>query len=240
VTKDEGKDGVEIITVNVIPPDHVDDVPVVEPNQHDDVPVVPEHVLVDEDEDPEKEEFKEEEDDIEIDIEEDENDQKPEDVTKVENTIEHEDETIPASVHEVGESSTAHFLRKDIDVLFLGLVRRDINTFLSNDLSFKMTVWSRDGACIGREEKENQRTCIMVECKKLKKELEEARFSNTFLHMQNERVERDLYWTKVRAHELYQEMIHRGLVFEERPNEAIDVSIKDEERTLKESRGESS
>ncbi|GJU27282.1 putative reverse transcriptase domain-containing protein [Tanacetum coccineum] len=51
----------EIIMVNVIPPDHVDDVPVVEPNQHDDVPVIPELVLVDEDEDPEEEEFEEEE-----------------------------------------------------------------------------------------------------------------------------------------------------------------------------------
>nr|GEV28804.1 hypothetical protein [Tanacetum cinerariifolium] len=45
-----------IIMVNVIPPDHVDDVPVVEPNQHDDVPIVPEPVLVDEDEDPKEEE----------------------------------------------------------------------------------------------------------------------------------------------------------------------------------------
>ncbi|GJZ49458.1 putative reverse transcriptase domain-containing protein [Tanacetum coccineum] len=35
-----------------------------------------------------------------------------------------------------------------------------------------------------------------VECKKLKKELEEARLSNTFLRMLNERVERDLYWTR--------------------------------------------
>ncbi|GJZ64646.1 hypothetical protein Tco_0621067 [Tanacetum coccineum] len=51
----------KIIMVNVIPPDHVDDVPIVEPNQHDDVPVIPEPVLVDEDEDPEEEEFKEEE-----------------------------------------------------------------------------------------------------------------------------------------------------------------------------------
>nr|GEX07793.1 putative reverse transcriptase domain-containing protein [Tanacetum cinerariifolium] len=49
------------------------------------------------------------------------------------------------------------------------------------------------------------------ECKKLKKELEESRFSNTFLQ--------DLC--------------------EERPNEATD-SVKDEERTLKELRGESS
>ncbi|GKD93230.1 putative reverse transcriptase domain-containing protein [Tanacetum coccineum] len=67
-----------------------------------------------------------------------------------------------------------------------------------------------------------------VECKKLKKELEEARLSNTFLHMQNERVERDLYWTRVRAQEFYQEIIRRGFVFEERPNEAINVlMIKD-------------
>ncbi|GJV88162.1 hypothetical protein Tco_1532100 [Tanacetum coccineum] len=84
-TKDEGAyDGVgdvvcvmDIIMVNVIPPDHVDDVPIVEPNQHDDVPVVPEPVLEDEDEDPKEEEFKEEEepqeeeDDMEVDIEED-------------------------------------------------------------------------------------------------------------------------------------------------------------------------
>ncbi|GJY62163.1 hypothetical protein Tco_0462820 [Tanacetum coccineum] len=74
-----------------------------------------------------------------------------------------------------------------------------------------------------------------AECKKLKKELEEARFSNTFLRMQNERVERDLYWTRVRAHEFYQEMIRRGFVFEERPNETIEVPVKDEERATKES-----
>ncbi|GJS25659.1 putative reverse transcriptase domain-containing protein [Tanacetum coccineum] len=39
-----------------------------------------------------------------------------------------------------------------------------------------------------------------AECKKLKKELEEARLNNTFLRMQNEQVERDLYWTRVQAH----------------------------------------
>ncbi|GKC96799.1 putative reverse transcriptase domain-containing protein [Tanacetum coccineum] len=66
-----------------------------------------------------------------------------------------------------------------------------------------------------------------AECKKLKKELEEAKLSNTFLRMKNERVERDLYWTRVRAHEFYQEMIHKVFVFEERPNEAIDVLIED-------------
>ncbi|GKB46241.1 hypothetical protein Tco_0896994 [Tanacetum coccineum] len=53
---------VPIIMVNVIPPDHVDDVPVVEPNQHNDVPIVPEPVLEDEDDDLEEEEYEEKED----------------------------------------------------------------------------------------------------------------------------------------------------------------------------------
>nr|GFC99359.1 hypothetical protein [Tanacetum cinerariifolium] len=48
--------------VNVIPPNHVDDVHVVEPDQHDDVYVVPELVLVNEDEDLEEDKFEEEED----------------------------------------------------------------------------------------------------------------------------------------------------------------------------------
>ncbi|GKG30108.1 hypothetical protein Tco_0420006, partial [Tanacetum coccineum] len=76
-----------------------------------------------------------------------------------------------------------------------------------------------------------------AECEKVKKELEEARFSNTFLRMQNERVERGLYWTRVRAHEFYQEMIRRGFMFEERLNKAIDVPVKDEKSPSFELRG---
>ncbi|GJX13623.1 hypothetical protein Tco_0205381 [Tanacetum coccineum] len=41
-----------IIMVNIIPPDHVDDVTIVELNQHDDVPIILEPDLVDKDEDP--------------------------------------------------------------------------------------------------------------------------------------------------------------------------------------------
>ncbi|GKG22772.1 hypothetical protein Tco_0388075 [Tanacetum coccineum] len=51
-----------------------------------------------------------------------------------------------------------------------------------------------------------------VECKKLRKELEEARLSNTFLP-------------------------RRGFVFEERPNEAINVPIEDEKSPSSEPRG---
>nr|GEY62969.1 hypothetical protein [Tanacetum cinerariifolium] len=151
---------------NLIPPDHVDDLPVVKPNKHDDVSAIPEHVLVDEDEDPKEEEFEEEEEPQE---EEDDMESEPKDVINVEDTVESEDETIPASVYE--------------------------------------------------------------------KKLEEARFSYTLLRMQNERVERDLYWTRVRAHEFYREMILRGFVFKERPNEAIDVSVEDEKSPSSEPRG---
>ncbi|GJZ45473.1 hypothetical protein Tco_0593069 [Tanacetum coccineum] len=67
VTKAEGNDGVEVIIVNVIPPDHDHDVPVVEPESTMmRVPVCfPEPVLENEDEDPketEKKIFEEEED----------------------------------------------------------------------------------------------------------------------------------------------------------------------------------
>nr|GEX51779.1 hypothetical protein [Tanacetum cinerariifolium] len=219
--------------VNVIPLDHVDDVPVVEPNQHDDVPVVPELVLEDEDEDPKEEEFKEEEeeDDMEVDIDEDENEPKltypyeevdplnppspaseseHEDVTKVENPIEHEDETVPASVHESkkGKAKDEYYGKLILD--------------LGNEVCFSV-----EQGMVVMEKLVEKRGNVedKVECKKLKKKLEEARFSNTFLRMQNERVERNPYWTRDRAHEFYQEMIRRGFVFEETPNEAIDVPL---------------
>nr|GEW05600.1 hypothetical protein [Tanacetum cinerariifolium] len=53
---------------------------------------------------------------------------KPEDAIKVENPTEHEDETVLANVHEVGESSTSPFLHEDSDGLLPGLMRRDINS----------------------------------------------------------------------------------------------------------------
>nr|GFB42133.1 hypothetical protein [Tanacetum cinerariifolium] len=161
--------------VNVIPPDHVDDVPVVDLNQHDDVPVVPEPVLVNEDEDPEEDEFKKEEDP-----------QEEDDDTEVD-------------------------IEKDGNELKLTYPYKEQGTTVMKKLVEKL----------GNAKDK-------VECKKLKKELEELRFKNTFLRMQNERVKVDLYWTRTRAHEFYQEMIRRGFVFEERPNKAINVLIEDE------------
>ncbi|GJR84456.1 putative reverse transcriptase domain-containing protein, partial [Tanacetum coccineum] len=275
-----------IIMVNEIPPDHVDDVPVVELNQHDDAPVVPEPVLVDEDEDPEEDEFEEEEDpqeeedDMEVDIEEDENEpeltypyEEMDPLNPPPPTSESELElTVPASVYEVGESSTAAIPREDGDSLLPGFMRRDIDSLFGWIANLSRRLCGRETAHallekkgkakdkfygklildLGNEVRSSvdQGTAAMeklvekldkveekAECKKLKKELEEARLSNTFLRMQNERVKRDLYWTRVRAHEFYQEMIRRGFVFEERPNEAIDVPIEDEKSPSSEPRG---
>ncbi|GJY80339.1 hypothetical protein Tco_0493090, partial [Tanacetum coccineum] len=208
-------------------------VPVVEPNQHDDVLVVPELVLVDEDEDPEEDEFEEEkdpqeeEDDMEIDIEEDENEPEltypyeevdplnpplpafefePDDEIEVENPIEHEDEIVPVSVYEVGESSTTAIPREDGDRLLPGFMRRDIDSLFGQMVNISRQLCGREMAYPLVEKKGKAKDKFYgklildfgnveekAKCKKLKKELEEARMSNTFLHMQNERVGRDLY-----------------------------------------------
>ncbi|GJR09775.1 hypothetical protein Tco_0792427 [Tanacetum coccineum] len=242
--------------------------------------LVLEPVLEDEDEDPEEEEFKEEEepqkeDDMEVDIEEDENEPEltyPYEEVDPLNPPPSAYETVPASIHEVGESSTSPFLREDNDGLLPGLLRRDIKSIFGQMASLSRRLCGRETAHalvkkkgktkdeyygklildLGNEVRSSveQGMAVMeklveklgnaedkVECKKLKKELEKARFSNAFLRMQNERVKRDIYWTRVRAHEFYQEMIRRVFMFEERPNEAIDVPIEDEKSPLFEPRG---
>ncbi|GJW75865.1 putative reverse transcriptase domain-containing protein [Tanacetum coccineum] len=205
--------------VNVIPPDHDHDVPVVEPNQHDDAPVVPEPVLEDEDEDP-KEDPQEDEDDMEIDIEEDENEpeltypyeevdplnplppaseSEPDNEIEVENPIEHEDETVPVSVYEVGESSTIAIPREDGDRLLPGFMRRDIDSLFDLGNEVRSSV-EQGNAAMEKLVEKLKNVEEKAECKKLNKELEEA----------------------------------RGFVFEERPNEAIDVPIEDEKSPLSE------
>nr|GEY20403.1 putative reverse transcriptase domain-containing protein [Tanacetum cinerariifolium] len=198
----EGNDG--IIMVNGIPPDYVDEVPVVEPNQHDDVSVIPEPVLEDEDEDPEEDEFEkeedpqEEDDDMEIDIEEDENESEltylyeevdplnlpppasksePDDEIEVENPIKHENKTVPASVHEVGESSAGPFLREDSDSLLHGLMRRNINSFFGRMAFISRRLCGRKIAhsLVEKKGKAKDKFYDKVECKKLKKKLKEAR-----------------------------------------------------------------
>ncbi|GKB21838.1 hypothetical protein Tco_0855761 [Tanacetum coccineum] len=223
--------------VNVIPLDHVDDVPVVEPNQHDDVPVFPEPVLVDEDEDLEEDEFEEKEDpqeeeyDMEIDIEEDENEpewtypyeevdplnpplpafeSEPEDVNEVENTIESEDETVPASVHEIG---------------------RDINSLFGRMASLQDDCVAPTAHALGREERKKQRTS----------NIKDEYYGKLILDLGNE-VRSSVKQGTTAMERLVKKLGNaedkaEGFVFEERPNEAINVPIEDEKSPSSKSRG---
>ncbi|GJT88056.1 hypothetical protein Tco_1069773 [Tanacetum coccineum] len=131
-------------------------------------------------------------------------------------------ETVPASVHKVGESFIAPFLREDNDGLLPGFIRRDINSLFGqmDSLSRRLCGHEMAHALVEKKGKAKddveQGTAAMdklveklgnakdkAECKKLKKELEKS----------------------------------RGFVFEERPNEAIDVPVEDEKSPSSELRG---
>nr|GEU62899.1 hypothetical protein [Tanacetum cinerariifolium] len=122
-------------------------------------------------------------------------DSEPEYVIEVDDTIEPEDETVPASVHKVGESSTATFLREDGDSLPPGFMRRDIDSLFGQIASLSRRLMKEGAAAMENLVRKLGNAEERAECKKLKKELEEA----------------------------------RGVVFEERPNKAINVLVKDEE-----------
>ncbi|GJS65809.1 hypothetical protein Tco_0680373 [Tanacetum coccineum] len=192
VTKDEGNDGIEVPNIQIAISAAQSNVRWMRVLQSG-----PEEDKFEEEEDPQ-----EEEDDMEVDIE--------EDVIEVENPIEQEDETVPASVHEVGESSTAPFLREDSDGLLPSLMRRDINSLFGRMASLSRRLCGRETAhalvekkgkakdeyygkfildlCNKVRSSVEQGTAAIeklveklgnakdkVECKKLKKELEEAR-----------------------------------------------------------------
>ncbi|GKF14634.1 hypothetical protein Tco_0056096 [Tanacetum coccineum] len=228
--------------VPVVEPNQHDDVPVVPESVLEDEDEDPEEEEFEEEEEPQEEEddmdvdIEEDENEPELTYHYEKVDplnppppaseSEPEDAIEVENPIEHEDKTVIANVNEVGESSTVPFLREDSDGLLPGLMRRDINSLFGKakdeyygklilDLGNKVRSSVEQGTAAMEKLVEKLGNAEdKVECKKLKKELKEAR---------------------VRAHEFYQEMIRRGFVFEERLNEAIDVLIKDEKSPSSES-----
>ncbi|GJW45990.1 hypothetical protein Tco_0077636 [Tanacetum coccineum] len=165
-------------------------------------------VPLDEDEDPKKEEFEEEEEpqeeeDMDIDDEEDENEPKltypyeevdplnppppasnsePEDVIEVENTIEFEDETIPASVHKMDSLSRRLCGRETVHALVekKGKAKDEYYSKLILDLGNEVRSSVEQGmAAMEKLVEKLGNAEYKAESKKLKKELEEARFSNT-------------------------------------------------------------
>nr|GEY51839.1 putative reverse transcriptase domain-containing protein [Tanacetum cinerariifolium] len=143
----------------------------------------------------------------------------PKDVTEVENMIKHEDEIVPASVHKMasllrrlcGRETSRLFVKKKGKAKeeYYGKLILDSGNKVRSSVEQGTTVMERLVERLGNVKEKAER-------KKVKKELEEAR---------------------VRAHEFYQEMIRRGFMFEERPNEAIDVSIEDQKCPSSEPRG---
>ncbi|GJW89561.1 hypothetical protein Tco_0167114 [Tanacetum coccineum] len=140
-----------------------------------------------------------------------------EDVIEVEDTIESEDETIPASVHKVGESSTAPFLREDNDGLLPGLVRRDINSLFGLMASLLRRLCGRETAH------------ALVEKKRKAKD---EYYGKLILDLGNEvrsSVEQgnSRNWIKYGT----------GRRKQERPNEAINVPVEDEKSPSSEPQG---
>ncbi|GJY88264.1 hypothetical protein Tco_0502892 [Tanacetum coccineum] len=228
---------------NVIPPDHVDDLPVVEPNQPDVVPVIPEPILVDKDEDPKEEEFKEEEEpqeeeDMDIDDEEDENELKLTFPYEEADPLNPPPPTSDSEPEDVIESSTASFYKEDNDGLLPGLMRRDINSLFGRIASLSSRVCGRDTAHALVEKKG------MAKDKYYGKLI--ADLGNEVLSSVEEgatameNLVRNLGNAEERneCKKLKKEMEEAsGLVFEERPNEAIDVPVEDEESPSSEPRG---
>ncbi|GJV91571.1 hypothetical protein Tco_1539384 [Tanacetum coccineum] len=214
------EDYLYIIMANIIPPDHVDDLPVVEPNQPDVVPVIPEHVLVDEDEDPKDEEFEEEEEpqkeeDMDIDDEDDENEpelmflyeeadpfNRPPPLIKslkIEGTLTLFFGQMNSLSRRLCGSEMTHALVKK-----KGKAKDEYYSKRILDLGNEVRSSVEEGAvAIENLVRKLGNAKERAECKKLRKELEEA----------------------------------RGFMFEERPNKAIDVLVKDEESPSSEPRG---
>nr|GEW79725.1 hypothetical protein [Tanacetum cinerariifolium] len=73
-------------------------------------------------------------------------DSKSDDMIEIEDTVEQEDETVLANVHEVGESSTATFLRADDHILLPGFMRTDINSLLGRIANLSRRLCGREMA----------------------------------------------------------------------------------------------
>ncbi|GKA35297.1 hypothetical protein Tco_0721788 [Tanacetum coccineum] len=67
----------------------------------------------------------------------------PNDEIEVENSIEHEDEIVPVSVYEVGESSTTAIPREDGDSLLHVFMRWDINSLFGRVVNFSRRLCGR-------------------------------------------------------------------------------------------------
>ncbi|GKB61372.1 hypothetical protein Tco_0917558 [Tanacetum coccineum] len=163
---------------------------------------------------------------------------KPNDEIEVEDAVESKDETVPASVHEVGESSTAPFIREDSDGLLPGLMRRDNNSLFGQMASLSRRLYSHETAHALVEKKGKAKDKYYG---KLILDLgNEVRFSVEQGTATMEKLVEKLgnAKDKVECKKLKKELKEeRGFMFEERSNEAINVLIEDEKSPSSEPQG---
>ncbi|GJZ99897.1 pyrophosphate-energized membrane proton pump 2 isoform X1 [Tanacetum coccineum] len=131
---------------------------------------------------------------------------------------ESEDEVIPTHGPAFQRPSR---MRGSVSVVYVGGAS---SSQPSNGLERRMTVLEDHVKAMGDAEDQ-------VECRKLKRDLEEAKLSNTFIRWDNEHLKKDLFEARVQAHRYHLELVHGGFMFEERPSESIDVSIVSGENT---------
>ncbi|GJZ39479.1 putative reverse transcriptase domain-containing protein [Tanacetum coccineum] len=172
--------------------------------------------LENEDEDPEEEEFEEE--------------PQEEDDMEAENPIEPEDETVPASVHKVGESSTAAIPREDGDSLLPGFMRRDIDSLFGRiaSLSRRMCGCEKAHALVEKKEKAKDKyygKLILDLGNEVRSSMEQGTAAMERL-IENLGDGEDKAKCKKVKKELEEA---RGFMFEERPNEVIDIPVEDVE-----------
>ncbi|GJR91197.1 hypothetical protein Tco_0215208 [Tanacetum coccineum] len=137
------------------------------------------------------------------------------------------------SVYIQGEPSSAAYVDDDGDSLMPGCMRRDINSLFEQvqSLSKQMSIHETAHARVEDREKAYRTLYAKldtdledrVERKKLERDLEEARLSNTILRMDKERIERYLYQTRAWAYGFYQEMVQVRAVREEGSSEVVDI-----------------
>nr|GFC54485.1 hypothetical protein [Tanacetum cinerariifolium] len=123
--------------------------------------------------------------------------------------------------------------------LFPGLMRRDINSFISRMTSLLRRLRGCKTTHVLVEKKEKVKDkyygkLILNLAKEVRSSVEEGTVAMENLVKNLGNAEEK---AEVRAHEFYREIIRKGFVFKERPNEAIDVPVENEKSPSFEPRG---
>nr|GEY36398.1 hypothetical protein [Tanacetum cinerariifolium] len=158
-------------------------------------------------------------------------DSESEDAFEVEDMVEPEDEIVPNSVYEVGESSTATFLQEDYDSPLPSLMRRDINSFFGRIASLTRRVCGRETAHALVEKKGKAKDkyygkLILDLGNEVRSSVEEGATALENLVRKFGNAEEGVECKKLKR-EMEEAILSNTLL--QRPNEAIDVLVKDED-----------